>query len=147
MKRQRQEAILDIITNNIIETQEDLLSSLENRGYRSTQATISRDIKELSLTKTLVDGQYRYSVATKKQQPTKGLPLFQEGVISVAAAQNIVVVKTMPGFAMAVCAALDQMETIGNVGNLAGDDTCLLVMTNNDTAHDFTEKMRADLGL
>ncbi len=148
MKKNRQDAILDIITENVIETQDDLLQSLVERGYSSTQATISRDIKELSLAKTLVDGKYRYCVAPQEAKQVRSslpLPLFQEGVLSVEAAQNIVVVKTKPAFAMAVCAALDEMNISGNVGTLAGDDTCILIMTCNDTAQDFTQKMRKDL--
>lgn len=144
MKQERQDAILEIIRHNVIETQEDLLTALESEGYRSTQATMSRDIKELNLTKTLVDGSYRYTVATKPKTSQQS-PLFQEGVLSVAAAQNIVVVKTMPGFAMAVCAAFDQMDIVGNVGTLAGDDTCILIMTDNDTARAFTDKLGQDL--
>lgn len=144
MKQQRQQVILDIIQKKIIETQEDLLLALEEEGYSATQATISRDIKELALCKELVAGDYRYCPPPKNPNQSVG-QVFQEGILSVTAAQNIVVVKTIPAFAMAVCAAFDQMEIQGNVGTLAGDDTCILIMTNNETALLFQESMRGKL--
>lgn len=142
MKRQRQKTMLDIISNEIIETQEELQEALKQQGFVVTQATISRDMKELSLEKQLQQGVYRYGVASGKVDLGKTLSnIMTEGVISVVAAQNIVVIKTIPGFAMAACTALDKMEIIGNVGTLAGDDTFLLIMTNTETAEQFAKEM------
>lgn len=147
MKKKRQEMILKIISSQTVETQEELLEILAQAGFTTTQATISRDIRELSLMKELVDGSYRYRVAIRKPEPVKQLsPLFLESIISVVAAQNIVVVKTIPGMAMAICTALDKMDIFGNVGTLAGDDTCFLVMADNETAESFTDEMEHYLG-
>ncbi len=146
MKSQRQAAILEIIQNSIVETQEDLLEHLQAKGYQSTQATISRDIRELSLTKNLVDGRNCYCVAPKAPSlPNPTSQLWQEAVISVTSAQNIAVVKTIPGLAMAICTALDQMDITGNLGTLAGDDTCILIMTDNDRAKEFSIRMMENL--
>lgn len=137
MKEERQETLLDIVRTKAIETQEELQECLAERGYVVTQATISRDIKELSLVKKVVDGSSRYVV----EKPTEFR--YTESIVSVEAAQNIVVVKTRSGLAMAVCTHMDNMEISGNVGTLAGDDTCILIMTDNDTAKKFVEEMTA----
>lgn len=142
MKQQRQATMLEIISKEEIETQEDLLEALKERGHHATQATISRDIKELSLVKKLEQGKYRYTVSASVVSGKNSLShIIREGVLSVVAAQNIVVVKTLPGLAMAACTALDDMEIKGNVGTLAGDDTCILIMTDNETAQQFTKEM------
>lgn len=136
MKQSRQQLILDIITAQDVETQEQLLALLSDRGVHSTQATISRDIKELQLVKEQTpEGHYRYIRSPHRGQgehDSRLQTIFREGVISAAAAQNLVVVKTMPGLANAAAAALDRMEIPNMVGTLAGDDTALLIM---DTAH------------
>lgn len=145
MKQERQQTLVDIVTSNVIETQEELLEFLSARGYSATQATVSRDMKELSLGKTLVDGKYRYAVLAQEKSALS--QIYKEGILSVVAAQNIVVVKTKAGLAMAVCTELDNMEITGNVGTLAGDDTCLLIMKDNDSATDFVTEMEGFLGL
>ncbi len=142
MKQKRQDAILEIITQEKIETQEELLAALGREGYTATQATISRDIKELSLVKKMVHGSYQYAVSPQKEEGRLSHS-FQEWVVSVVAAQNIVVVKTMSGLAMAACTALDAMEIDGNLGTLAGDDTCILIMKDNDSADKFVQSMES----
>ena len=139
MKAKRQAEILRIITEQAVETQEEILENLRKCGIRTTQATISRDIKELNLVKQPTDnGAYCYVVAA--EQPAHRAfagrlqNIFKEGVTSCDVAQNIVVVKTMPGLAPAAGAALDGMEIEGLVGSLSGDDTAILIMRNNQAA-------------
>ena len=144
MKRARQEAILNIIQTVNVETQEQLLDELRARGYSATQATISRDIKELRLVKELSGGGYRYAFSERKGLADSEVRLrniFKEGVTSVDLAQNIVVVRTMPGLASAACSALDGMEIPGMVGSLAGDDTGILIMRDNDAAERFNQEV------
>ena len=146
MKEKRQRAILDIIANHIIETQEQLLSELKERGFRCTQATISRDMKELQLIKELTPtGSYRYAVSihqNRRDFNDRLRNVFREGVTSVDLAQNIIVLKTMPGLANAAAAALDGMDIEEMVGSLAGDDTALLVMRTNQAAEQFCSELR-----
>ena len=144
MKRARQEAILNIIQTVNVETQEQLLDELRARGYSATQATISRDIKELRLVKELSGGGYRYASSERKglaDSDARLRNIFKEGVTSVDRAQNIVVVRTMPGLASAACSALDSMEIPGMVGSLAGDDTGILIMRDNDAAERFNQEV------
>ena len=144
MKRARQEAILNIIQTVNVETQEQLLDELKARGYSATQATISRDIKELRLVKELSGGGYRYAFSERKGLADSEVRLrniFKEGVTSVDLAQNIVVVRTMPGLASAACSALDGMEIPGMVGSLAGDDTGILIMRDNASAERFNQEV------
>lgn len=145
MKNARQSEILSIIQEVEVETQEQLLEQLRARGYNATQATISRDIKELRLVKELSGrGGYRYTLSDRKNSTGVDLRLrniFKEGVTSVEVAQNIVVVKTMPGLASAACAAVDGMEIPDLVGSLAGDDTALLIMRTNEAAAEFCNEI------
>ena len=156
MKEKRQRAILDIIANHMIETQEQLLAELKERGFRCTQlqaagyectqATISRDMKELQLIKELTPtGSYRYAVSihqNRRDFNDRLRNVFREGVTSVDLAQNIIVLKTMPGLANAAAAALDGMDIEEMVGSLAGDDTALLVMRTNQAAEQFCSELR-----
>lgn len=145
MKNARQAEILNVIQTMDVETQEQLLAALRARGFTATQATISRDIKELRLVKELTGaGGYRYAVSDRKPPTASDVRLrniFKEGVLSVDVAQNLVVVKTMPGLASAACSALDSMEIIGMVGSLAGDDTGILIMRDNATAQQFSSEV------
>ena len=124
MKNNRQSMILDIIAKEHIETQEQLLEQLRQRGVASTQATISRDIKQLRIIKELGStGAYRYSVSAKPVEHTFSAKLniiFKQCLTSVEHAQNILVIKTMPGLASAACSALDKMNIPEIVGTLAG---------------------------
>ena len=124
MKFQRQAKILELIDRFEIETQEELTDHLRAVGYSTTQATVSRDIKELHLTKTLSpSGKYRYSAPAADEFPgydERLKKIFRECVTSYAEAQNIIVIKTLPGLASAACAALDSMHIETLVGTLAG---------------------------
>lgn len=144
MKRARQAEILNIIQAVDVETQEQLLDELKARGFSATQATISRDIKELRLVKELSGGGYRYASSERKglaDSDARLRNIFKEGVTSVDRAQNIVVVRTMPGLASAACSALDSMEIPGMVGSLAWDDTGILIMRDNDAAERFNQEV------
>ena len=145
MKNVRQSEILNIVRTRDIDTQEQLLEELRARGFTTTQATISRDIKELRLVKELTgSGGYRYALSERKTASTSDTRLrniFKEGVVSVDVAQNIVVVRTMPGLASAACSALDNMEIEGVVGTLAGDDTGILIMRDNALAQQFSSEV------
>ncbi len=146
MKNDRQTMILEIITQENIETQEQLLARLQERGIRSTQATISRDIKQMHLIKEPVgQGTYKYAVSgnrSKLNVAEKLQTIFRESILSVAYAQNIVVIKTMPGLASAACSALDHMELTYMVGSLAGDDTAFLLMKDTESAVEFCEEIK-----
>ena len=145
MKNSRQAEILNIIQSSDIETQEQLLLHLKERGFNTTQATISRDIKELRLVKELTgNGGYRYAASGRRNgggSETRLRNISKEGFTSVDVAQNIIVLKTMPGLASAVCSALDGMEIEGMVGTIAGDDTGLLIMRDNASAQHFSSEI------
>jgi len=146
MKTQRQAKIMEIITANDIETQEQLLEALRESGYQSTQATISRDIKELRIVKELTPmGTYRYTAAASEKTGTFSTRLntiFRECVTHYDYAQNLVVVKTMPGLASAACSAIDAMNMPVVVGTLAGDDTAFLVMRDTAAAAAFCAEIK-----
>ena len=145
MKNARQSEILKLIRAEEVETQEQLLALLREKGYTATQATISRDIKELRLVKEQTgQGTYRYAVTDRKSSADSEARLrniFKEGVTSVDVAQNIVVVRTMPGLASAACSALDSMSIPGMVGSLAGDDTGILIMRDSASAQKFVSEI------
>lgn len=146
MKNDRQAMILEIIAQENIETQEQLLTRLQDRGVRCTQATISRDIKQLHLIKEPVgQGVYKYAISgnrTTLNVAAKLRTIFRECIVSIDYAQNIVVVKTMPGLANGACSALDNMDVNDIVGSLAGDDTALLVMRNTEAAELFCQEIK-----
>ena len=141
MKARRQAEIVSIIQEYDIETQDQLLEKLREKGLKSTQATISRDIKELHLVKELTGhSTYKYTVSERKTSLNVAGRLnniFRESVTSFDSAQNIVVLKTMPGLASAACSALDGMHLPNMVGSLAGDDTALLIMRTAQDAEDL----------
>ena len=138
MKSQRQAKILEIISNKNIETQEQLLAELQSEGFRGTQATISRDIKELRIVKELTSlGTYRYSISASDLGSSFSARLntiFRECVISFDYAQNIIVVRTLPGLASAAGSVIDAMNLNTIVGTLAGDDTVMIVMRDTNAA-------------
>ena len=146
MKNSRQSLILEIISQENIETQEQLLARLQERGITSTQATISRDIKQLHLIKEPMGrGQYRYAVSVHRNTlnvADKLRTIFRESITSVDYAQNIVVLKTMAGLANAAGAAIDSMNVTYMVGSLAGDDTVILIMRDTESAGVFCEEIR-----
>ena len=141
MKKDRQRAILRIIATTDVETQNQLIEELENIGIDSTQATVSRDIKELHLIKELTPlGIYRYVASGKQEMQNHSIRLkaiFKEGVSSYANAQNIVVIKTLPGLAPAACSAIDSMGIRSLIGTIAGDDTAFLAMSDIAAAERF----------
>lgn len=149
MKNERQELLLQIISRETIETQEQLLCALEKQGVRSTQATISRDIKQLHLVKEPTGhGTYRYAVSAEKSHlnfADRLHTIFRQSVLSVDYAQNLVVLKTMPGLAQGAASALDGMENTGVVGSLAGDDTVVLIMRDTAGAAEFCAEVREQL--
>lgn len=137
MKTSRHAKILELIKKNDIGTQEELSERLEQEGYQVTQATVSRDIRELKLTKVALDnGKQKYAVLpeTNQDMTQKFVRVFKDGFISMDMAQNILVIKTVSGMAMAVAAALDAMDCHEIVGSIAGDDTIMCaVRTVEDT--------------
>lgn len=137
MKTKRHAKILEIIRDKAVDTQEELIELLRAEGFQVTQATVSRDIKELRLIKTLgIDGTYRYAPAKAENVTISGqfYSLFSETVQSVDYAGNIVVVKSLPGMAQAVCASMDSMHWKDVVGTLAGDDTIICIVKSENQA-------------
>ena len=137
MKNDRQKKIIELVENRCIETQEQLLDQLRQCGFHSTQATVSRDIKELRLIKTLgSDGRYRYS--TMKQEAdgisSKFHSLFSDAVLHIDFAGNIVVIKCHSGMAQAACAAMDSLHWDAVVGTLAGEDTFICLTKDESQA-------------
>lgn len=148
MKTSRQNVILQIIAENDIETQAQLIKALADRGVSSTQATLSRDIKDLQLVKELGEnGKYRYVVSVKSKNTDHEVRLkkiFRESVTSICVAQNLIVLKTLPGLASAACSTLDTMHIENLAGTLAGDDTAFIAMKDNQSAEKFC-KMIEDM--
>ncbi len=147
MKNDRQEKILAIISGEAIETQEQLIERLRAQGVNSTQATISRDIKELHLIKEPAGGgRYRYAVSAQKTKlnfADRLQTILRDSIVGVDYAQNIVVLRTMPGLAGAAGAAFDGMEIPRMVGSIAGDDTVMIVMRDTASAADFCGEIAA----
>ncbi|MBD5151689.1 MAG: arginine repressor [Oscillibacter sp.] len=145
MKNDRQRRILEIVEREPIDTQELLQQRLLEQGISCTQATISRDIKQLHLIKEPIgQGRYRYTVSSQRNRlnvADKLRSIFRESIVSVDYAQNIIVIKTMAGLANAAAAALDGMSIADMVGSLAGDDTALLVMKDTESARSFCEEI------
>ena len=141
MKNQRKEKILEIISSNAIETQEELIDALKKSGYNVTQSTISRDIKQLGLIKVLNSfGRYQYSsVIHQKEQPKVNTDIgrlkenFKHSVITVKYAMNDVVIKCYSGMAQGACVAFESMFSGLFIGTLAGDDT-IFVITEDESA-------------
>ncbi len=137
MKQLRQQRILALIREQEVETQEELASLLQKAGFQVTQATVSRDIRELHLTKLPAgNGRQKYVAVSHDDRHLgdKFLRVLREGFLSMDRAQNILVVKTVPGMAMAVAAALDAMHMSEVVGSIAGDDTIMMaIRTDKDT--------------
>ncbi len=146
MKNQRQSKILEIISTKDIETQEQLLLELQQAGFYSTQATISRDIKVIRVVKELTNfGTYRYTTSAKDGTHTFSARLntiFRECITSYDYAQNMIVIKTMPGLASAAASAIDGMNMSVVVGTLAGDDTVFVVMRDVNAAATFCGEIK-----
>ena len=151
MKTQRQQAILQHISRQEIETQDDLISLLTADGYKVTQATISRDIRELKISKVLgSNGKYRYSVAENISSVhsvhKEGLKsTYSSAIISIENAENIIVIKTHPGLAQAVAAGIDAMHLGGILGCVAGDDTIITVARDFNVAVEAVSKLKEEV--
>ena len=146
MKSQRQAKIIEIISTRNVETQEQLLAALQKEGFRGTQATISRDIKELRIVKELTSmGTYRYAAPSNVVAgsfTSRLNTIFRECVVSFDYAQNIIVIRTLPGLASAAGSAIDAMSLSTVVGTLAGDDTVMVVMRDNNAAAAFCGEIK-----
>ena len=149
MKQKRQEKILEIISNNDVDTQGKLMDLLKESGYCATQATLSRDIRELRLVKVMTDsGIYKYDVPTHEkvtELSSKFRAIFAEAVVSVDYAFHIVVIKCHVGMASAACAALDNMKIKDVVGSLAGDDTIFVLLRNEQQALKLVNEIRQNI--
>ena len=142
MKTGRQSKIIEIIQKNEVETQEELSEYLVREGYSVTQATVSRDIRELKLTKiSMNNGRQKYAILNDAtdDMSQKYARILRDGFVSMDMAQNILVIKTVSGMANAVCAALDSMQMQEIVGSIAGDDTIMCAIR---TVEDTTALMK-----
>ena len=145
MKTNRQSKIIEIIQKNEVETQDELSALLEKDGFRVTQATVSRDIRELKLTKIpTAGGRQKYAVITDAPEnlSKKYERVLREGCVSMDMAQNILVIKTVSGMASAVCAAIDAMKMREIVGSIAGDDTIMCAIRTVDDTYAVMKKIR-----
>lgn len=143
MKKSRQARIIELIETHVISKQEELQSYLENEGYVVNQATISRDIRELKISKQVgSDGMYRYFAS---EEPVDSLRKYRlilnEAIIKVSAAKNLIVVKCHNGMANAACAAFDNVISTGTVGTIAGDDTFLVICASDENAEITADKL------
>lgn len=144
MKKDRLTKIKELVENFEIETQEELAKRLNDEGFAVTQATVSRDIRQMKLTKIPKSGGgFKYAILVESEHylSDKYLRVLQDGFMSSDVAQNILVVKTVSGMAMAVAAAIDAMKFKEIVGSIAGDDTIMMVLKNNQDA----EKVNAQI--
>ena len=146
MKSQRQAKIMEIISNRNVETQEQLLEQLKQAGFLSTQATISRDIKELRIVKELTSfGTYRYTTSSDEVTGTfssKLNSIFRQCITNFDYAQNMIVIHTLPGLASAAASAIDTMNMSVVLGTIAGDDTVFIVMRDANAAAAFCGEIR-----
>lgn len=143
MKIERQSKVIEIIQNNVVETQEELAEKLKEAGFDVTQATISRDIRELNITKMPTqENKQKYVVITNSnhQLSEKFIRVCKDGITSMDYAQNMVVIKTIQGMAMAVAAAIDSMDNSEIIGTIAGDDTIFCVAKSQEIAIQIIEK-------
>ena len=150
MKSKRQAKIMEIISTTNVETQEQLLKELQEAGFTSTQATISRDIKELQIVKSLDGmGGYRYCLPHRVEGEKFGARfrvIFRECVTNIDYAQNIIVIHTLPGLANAAASALDAMNMNVVLGTLAGDDTAVVIMRDTNAAAAFCGEIKSLIG-
>ena len=143
MKNRRQEAIIEIITQQSVATQEALISLLAERGISATQATLSRDIQQLSLVQQRSEnGEVRYALPAAAAEEKN---LFRETVLSVDHAMNTIVLKCRAGMAQGTCAAIDSVNHEGVVGTIAGDDTIFILVRSEADARRLSKKFRSEL--
>ena len=142
----RQLRLLEIINKTNIETQTDLADALREEGFDVTQATVSRDIKELGLIKVMTPQKtYKYAQPASKENQSSGrlLNLFRESVINIDSAQNIVVVKTLSGTANSACSLIDKMNLSEIIGSVAGDDTFILIVKDEKYVEAIVDKLNS----
>lgn len=145
MKARRQAKILEIIKHNIVETQEELAEALGRHGIPVTQATVSRDIKELQLNKVPTgDGRYRYGLPEETPSVSwdKRRRIFQESVLGVEYSENIIIVKSLPGTAPGVASAIDHLGWHEMIGSVAGDDTVMVIIKPKEVTLEVVERIR-----
>ncbi len=148
MKRERHAKIRELIENYEIDTQDDLARMLNESGFAVTQATVSRDIHEMKLTKiSKKDGGFKYALIMESEHflSEKYMRVLRDGYVSMDTAQNILVVKTVSGMAMAVAAAIDSMKFNQIVGSIAGDDTIMMALKSNKDAQEVAEEIISTL--
>lgn len=140
----RQNKILEIIKNQEIETQDELVSALRALNFEITQATISRDIKELGLIKIMSDSKkykYAYVDSTEQQMSTKYLGIFKESIISIKPVLNQVILKTLKGVSSAISSLIDKMGVKQIIGSVYGDETVMVLCENQDDANFVSDKL------
>lgn len=145
MKTKRQTKMLELIKKHDIETQEELSDYLQKEGYQVTQATVSRDIRELKLTKVAMsNGRQKYAALTEANEDLseKYTRVFRDAFVSMDMAQNILVIKTVSGMAMAVAAAIDAMHLHEIIGCIAGDDTIMCAVRSVDDTIAVMSRLR-----
>jgi len=150
-KKERQLKIIQLIQDSVVRTQEELLLLLRQHGYQATQATLSRDMKELHLQKVTdpKEGGLRYAMPSAQQQEEgrnlqRYKSVLHQVILSAVSAENIAVLRTLSGTANAAGAALETVSVEGLIGNLAGDDTLLCIFTDADAASDFCRMVNQD---
>lgn len=148
MKAKRQEKIIEIIEKYDIETQDELAEKLSQAGFSTTQATISRDIRELKLTKLAYPGGRQKYIALKDREvhiDKKYKRVLGDAILTMEAAQNIIVIKTVTGMAMACATAIDSLGVSGILGTIAGDDTIMCIARDNHVATDVIEGIKKEI--
>jgi len=149
MKAKRQEKIIEIIEQYNIETQDELADKLAEAGFQTTQATISRDIRELKLTKLAYPGGRQKYIALKNRElniDKKYKRVLSDAITGMEPAQNIIVIKTVSGMAMACAAAIDSLAIEGVVGTIAGDDTIMCIAKDNAYAVSVIDSLKREIG-
>lgn len=149
MKKNRHDKIIEIINRNVVETQEQLASLLKEAGYDVTQATVSRDIRQMKLTKQVIeDGRqkYVYTTADPEVMHDKYVNVLKAGFVSMDVAQNILVIRTVSGMAMALATAIDALDLPEVVGCIAGDDTIMIAIKTNEQAVETMNRIGEMLG-
>ena len=145
MKKNRHDKIIELIARHEVETQEQLASLLKEEGYDVTQATVSRDIRQMKLSKQVTeDGRqkYVYSTADSEAMQDKYVSVLKAGFVKMDVAQNLLVIKTVSGMAMALAAAIDAIDMPEVVGCIAGDDTIMIAIKSNEEALKAMAKFR-----
>jgi len=145
MKSNRHDKIIELINKYEVETQDDLIDLLTKEGFSVTQATVSRDIRELKLTKVLTGrGRYRYiqSRRSNAEENARFNNALAESILKVDCAGNIIVLKTFPGLASAVATGIDSIHIVEILGCVAGDDTIMIVARNEESAIDVADKLK-----